>query len=183
MRKSLQLFIAIYILVVFSSCQTNNASNAQVSIDSFNSVEYVDSVEAEIYYPSKEKLNFISFWKKFAESARKHDLKFFKSIANDTLNVCESSMIVKDFVETCYEATFDKIFFSSLGDSSNVKFAYSDDKTGGLQYGEPYGSQHVEVGKTENDSTRYIALFYFIETKSGYTFYKIENNKNRKCCR
>jgi len=148
---------------------------------------------ADVKQPyDKDDLKFIAFWKPLAEAIKKSDIKKFKKISLDSLWICDSILTVNRFTKKCFNEIFDRELISHFGDSSNIRYTWTEADTSGIlpcakiriiKVDRVYRFRQVEISKPLYKENPWTVYLDFIETKKGYKFYGCGYYGERQCCR
>jgi hypothetical protein len=142
--------------------------------------------------PTADDLKFLAFWKTFTASVNEPELKDFKSIALDTLMICDKLRSTDNFINKCFNEVIDDEVRKRITDrtkleytSAEVEFANlftSTAKKEILKVGNQYRFRQMLVTRNTKNSNPPEVVFNFIETKKGYRLYGIDHHWFKECC-
>ena len=142
--------------------------------------------------PSADDLNFLAFWKSFVVTVDDPGLKNFKSVALDTLMICDKLLSTDNFINKCFNEVIDDEVRKRITDrtkleytSSEVEFANLFTSTARneiLKVGNGYRFRQMLVTRNTKNNNPPEVVFNFIETKKGYRLYGIDHHWFTECC-
>lgn len=142
--------------------------------------------------PTADDLKFLAFWKAFTASVNEPELKNFKSIALDTLMICDNLRSTDNFINKCFNEVIDDEVRKRITDrtkleytSAEVEFSNlftSTAKKEILKVGNQYRFRQMLVTRNTKNNNPPEVVFNFIETKKGYRLYGIDHHWFKECC-
>jgi hypothetical protein len=137
-------------------------------------------------------LKFLTFWKAFIASVNEPGLKNFKSIALDTLMICDKLLSTDMFINKCFNEVIDDEVRKRIIDRKKLEYTSSDidfsnlftstAKKEILKVGNQYRFRQMLVTRNTKNNNPPEVVFNFIETKKGYRLYGIDHYWFKECC-
>ena len=138
-----------------------------------------------------------SVWTEFTQIIRTKNFTKLKTISFDSIEACDKSLNVEEFISKCALSIFDSTLSKKLLDETQLEYISSD--TEKEYYSDDLLKQLVIVDNSVPVSEIYIiklsakdnksdvpltVRFSFIETKTGYKFYSYDSfGGGGNCCR
>ena len=131
-----------------------------------------------------------STWYKLIDAGKLNDYQKFSNFSMDTINACNKSMTLLQFMETCSSELLSESFFNRIKDPSKIEVQtnevissyYSPNFLSGLKdFGKTFIIYRVQVDL--KDSEPNIIAFDFVLTGNGYKFFSCDVYGGPECCR
>ncbi len=143
--------------------------------------------------PNADDLKFLAFWKTFVASLNESGLKNFRSIALDTLYVCDQLLSVDKFIDKCFKQVIDDEVRKRIVDHAKLEYTStgvefynlltSQVKKEIMRVGDSYRLREMLVTRNTKNGNPPTIYFAFIETKKGYRLYEISHHWFKECCK
>ena len=142
--------------------------------------------------PTADDLKFLAFWEAFIASVNEPGLTNFKSIALDTLMICDKLLSTDKFINKCFSEVIDDEVRKRITDRTKLEYTsaeveFSDlftltAKKEILKIGNQYRFRQMLVTRNTKNNNPPEVVFNFIETKKGYRLYGIDHHWFKECC-
>jgi hypothetical protein len=133
--------------------------------------------------PSADDLKFLAFWKTFVKSVKEPGLNNFRSIALDTLMICDKPQATDTFIDKCFAEVIDDEVQKRIVDRTKLEYtsdevAFANIFTSNarkeiVKKGNGYRFRQMLVTRSSRNNKPPSIVFDFIETKKGYRLYGI----------
>jgi hypothetical protein len=142
--------------------------------------------------PTADELKFLAFWNKFVASLNQNGLDSFKTIALDTLYVCDQRIPVNKFIDKCFNQLIDDEVRKRIVDKTKLEYNTMEIERYNLVTVEAkrkimkedsiYVVRQIAVTRSDKNDNPPTIYFDFIVTKGGYRLYEINHYWSKKCC-
>jgi len=143
--------------------------------------------------PSADDLKFLTFWNTFTLSVNESGLKNFKSIALDTLMICDKLLSTENFIDKCFKEVIDDEVRKRITDRKKLEYTSSDVEFSNLfifaarkeivKASKGYRFRQMLVTRSTKGNNPPEVVFNFIETAKGYRLYGIDHHWFKECCK
>lgn len=143
--------------------------------------------------PTADDLKFLRFWQTFTKTINEKDFSGFKTIALDTLYVCDNLIPTTNFIKKCFDEIFDQEVLKRINDKSKLETDYNEldlfniitteARSKIIKIGKYYRLRQMLVTRSTKDNNPPTIHFDFIETKEGYRLYCIDHHWFKECCK
>lgn len=168
--------VILYLLL--HSCTSDYRSN-EIASDKLNQQK---TAQTNIGLTSNKKMTdstFMLFWEQFIKAVKTSDVKAFKKMSLDSLEVEDRNVHIDIFLKNYYPKIFNDSLFNIINDAKRVEFIDSEVEVAHLPAfisKQIQGSKGIENKVNITKVDKYpegpvIIIFEFIKTEKGYRLY------------
>ena len=148
--------------------------------------------EDTAFVPTKEEIEFKSFWLDLIDSISKSNNSTLKNISLDSLRIGGCLLPSSTFFDNCYSEVFNKKRVALLSDTTKFRYTWteadrdalpSDAQKRIIKFRKFYRFREIEISKVKKGMLHISLSIEFIETNEGYKFYGVSYIERLKCCR